>query len=246
MEERTRRSRQLFCRARRSMRRDHTSGHICGCEQRRWRRTFRRMERFEGLARRSHCSRSSVTWTRSRVLSGLAPEELRRRNFLTTGDRTATGQLLTEPVDMQHLLTRALEESDYHAKLARFAEENRDRRSSAGWESRRSCTAQDLQARANADSTPWCRWSFCRMGGRRFLSPRRSSARAPTRFCARWPRRRLQIPYEQVVIAQPDTQVVPNSGPTVASRTAMIVGKLVERASTQTAGDVARLKAACR
>jgi len=42
----------------------------------------------------------------------------------------------------------------------------------------------------------------------------------------------LQIPYEQVVIAQPDTQLVPNSGPTVASRTAMIVGKLVERAST--------------
>jgi CO/xanthine dehydrogenase Mo-binding subunit len=43
----------------------------------------------------------------------------------------------------------------------------------------------------------------------------------------------LQIPYEQVVIAQPDTAVVPNSGPTVASRTAMIIGKLVERASAQ-------------
>jgi CO/xanthine dehydrogenase Mo-binding subunit len=36
-----------------------------------------------------------------------------------------------------------------------------------------------------------------------------------------------------VVIAQPDTHLVPNSGPTVASRTAMIVGKLVERASGQ-------------
>jgi CO/xanthine dehydrogenase Mo-binding subunit len=43
----------------------------------------------------------------------------------------------------------------------------------------------------------------------------------------------LQVPYEQVVIAQPDTALVPNSGPTVASRTAMIVGKLVERASEQ-------------
>ena len=49
---------------------------------------------------------------------GLTPEELRRRNFLATGDHTATGQLLSDPVDMQHLLTRALDESNYHAKRA--------------------------------------------------------------------------------------------------------------------------------
>ncbi len=41
----------------------------------------------------------------------------------------------------------------------------------------------------------------------------------------------LGLPYENVVIAQPDTAVVPNSGPTVASRTAMIVGKLVQSAA---------------
>jgi len=33
---------------------------------------------------------------------------------------------------------------------------------------------------------------------------------------------------EQIEILQPDTSLVPNSGPTVASRTTMIVGKLVE------------------
>jgi CO/xanthine dehydrogenase Mo-binding subunit len=42
----------------------------------------------------------------------------------------------------------------------------------------------------------------------------------------------LRLPYENVAIAQPDTTVVPNSGPTVASRTAMIVGKLVQSAAT--------------
>src|SRR5665213_3742010 len=56
---------------------------------------------------------------------GLSPEEVRRRNFLSTGDTTATGQLLCDPVDMQHLLTRALDEAGYHEKVARFAEENR-------------------------------------------------------------------------------------------------------------------------
>jgi CO/xanthine dehydrogenase Mo-binding subunit len=41
----------------------------------------------------------------------------------------------------------------------------------------------------------------------------------------------LDLPYENVMVAQPDTTVVPNSGPTVASRTAMIVGKLVQSAA---------------
>src|SRR5260370_33445958 len=36
----------------------------------------------------------------------------------------------------------------------------------------------------------------------------------------------LGLPYADIEIAQPDTREVPNSGPTVASRTAMIVGKL--------------------
>jgi CO/xanthine dehydrogenase Mo-binding subunit len=41
----------------------------------------------------------------------------------------------------------------------------------------------------------------------------------------------LGIPYEQVDIAQADTNEVPNSGPTVASRTVMVVGKLVQSAA---------------
>jgi CO/xanthine dehydrogenase Mo-binding subunit len=41
----------------------------------------------------------------------------------------------------------------------------------------------------------------------------------------------LGLPYDCVNIAQPDTTVVPNSGPTVASRTAMVVGKLVQSAA---------------
>jgi CO/xanthine dehydrogenase Mo-binding subunit len=40
----------------------------------------------------------------------------------------------------------------------------------------------------------------------------------------------LGVDYNAVEIAQPDTAHVPNSGPTVASRTVMIVGKLVESA----------------
>src|SRR6185436_16340823 len=38
----------------------------------------------------------------------------------------------------------------------------------------------------------------------------------------------LGVAYEQVDVAQPDTSVVPDSGPTVASRTCMVVGGLLE------------------
>ncbi|HEY5056106.1 MAG TPA: xanthine dehydrogenase family protein, partial [Acidobacteriaceae bacterium] len=55
---------------------------------------------------------------------GLTPEELRRRNLLATGMKTATGQHLTDPVDMQGLLTRALKETDYHAKREEFERAN--------------------------------------------------------------------------------------------------------------------------
>jgi len=50
----------------------------------------------------------------------------------------------------------------------------------------------------------------------------------------------LGLPYESVAIAQPDTTVVPNSGPTVASRTAMVVGKLVQSAAQGIAQTLAK------
>jgi CO/xanthine dehydrogenase Mo-binding subunit len=41
----------------------------------------------------------------------------------------------------------------------------------------------------------------------------------------------LGIDCDDVEIVQPDTAIVPNSGPTVASRTCMVVGKLIESAA---------------
>jgi CO/xanthine dehydrogenase Mo-binding subunit len=43
----------------------------------------------------------------------------------------------------------------------------------------------------------------------------------------------IGLDYADVEMAPPDTGIVPNSGPTVASRTAMVVGRLIERASLQ-------------
>ncbi len=164
---------------------------------------------------------------------GLTPEELRRRNFLSTGDRTATGQLLSDPVDMQALLTRALDESDYHAKQARFNRENPSGPIKRGMGfatffhgagftgsgERRLNSVVDLAL------TPEGRPQL-------FVSSTEFGQGTNTILC-QVAAQALHLPYDDILIAQPDTAHVPNSGPTVASRTAMIVGKLVEQASQE-------------
>jgi CO/xanthine dehydrogenase Mo-binding subunit len=55
---------------------------------------------------------------------GLAPDEFRRGNFIHEGETTATDQIIRERVDMNGLLDRAFEISDYHKKRERFAREN--------------------------------------------------------------------------------------------------------------------------
>src|SRR5688500_15104465 len=55
---------------------------------------------------------------------GLSPEEFRRGNFIKEGETTATNQVIREHVDLDGLLNRALELTDYHAKRERFAREN--------------------------------------------------------------------------------------------------------------------------
>jgi CO/xanthine dehydrogenase Mo-binding subunit len=43
----------------------------------------------------------------------------------------------------------------------------------------------------------------------------------------------LRVPYENIEVAQPDTSVVADSGPTVASRTCMVVGKILEECAIE-------------
>ncbi len=168
---------------------------------------------------------------------GLSPEELRWRNFLTTGDRTVTGQLLESPVDMQGLLTRALEEHSYHDKLTRFAEQNRS-----------SAVKRGVGFACFMHGA-----GFTGSGERRLNSEVKLAVDAETlrpellvssaefgqgtnTILCQVAADALGLPYEDVGIDLPDTARVPNSGPTVASRTAMIVGKLVERAAEKMLG----------
>jgi CO/xanthine dehydrogenase Mo-binding subunit len=162
---------------------------------------------------------------------GLTPEELRRRNFLSTGMKTATGQLLTDKVDMQGLLTRALSESNYHAKRAEFDRTNPTSpiKRGIGFASFMHGTGFTGSGERRLNSL--VKIELTAEGRPNILVSSTEFGQGTNTILCQVCADTLRIPYDDVLIAQPDTSVVPNSGPTVASRTAMIVGKLVERAS---------------
>jgi CO/xanthine dehydrogenase Mo-binding subunit len=162
---------------------------------------------------------------------GLTPAEFRRRNFIHEGETTATGQVIREPVDMAGLLRRAFELTDYEAKRERFARENEGQNlkrgigfasfmHGAGFTGSGEVYLQSIVgAEAQAD------------GRVRLLAASTEIGQGTNTIFAQIAAEALQIDFDLIEVAQPDTGNVPNSGPTVASRTTMIVGKLVESAA---------------
>src|SRR5277367_394367 len=163
----------------------------------------------------------------------IAPDELRRRNFIREGQTLAVGQVVKEKVDMNGLMDRAFELSDYYAKRKLFAAANSDSRGAikkgigfasflhgAGFTgSGEEYLASEVAMEAMADGTVLILAGSTEMG------------QGTNTIFAQIAAEALRLDCEQIKIIQPDTAYVPNSGPTVASRTAMIVGKLVETAA---------------
>jgi CO/xanthine dehydrogenase Mo-binding subunit len=164
--------------------------------------------------------------------AGLSPEEFRRRNFLHAGNTTATSQVIRENIDLGRLLDRALEISSYHAKKQQFAEQNREgpvvRRGigfatfmhGAGFTG---SGEQYLKSVVGLEATA--------QGRVRILAASTEIGQGTQTILSQIAADALGLAYDDIEIAQPDTASVPNSGPTVASRTCMIVGKLVESAA---------------
>ncbi|MDQ3011113.1 MAG: xanthine dehydrogenase family protein molybdopterin-binding subunit [Acidobacteriota bacterium] len=163
---------------------------------------------------------------------GLSPEELRRRNFLREGETTATGQVIREKIDLSALLDRALSLSNYHEKKSRFAEVN----AQSATEKKGIGFATFMHGAGFTGSGEVYLSSVVGLeatstGGVRVLTANTEIGQGTNTVFSQIAAEALGIDFEMIEIAQPDTANVPNSGPTVASRTTMIVGKLVESAA---------------
>lgn len=165
---------------------------------------------------------------------GISPVELRRRNLVRDGQTLATGQVVSDGVDLPALMDAALNDARYderrrqHAAMNQGAAAHPYLRRGIGFATfhhgsgftgvGETYLASEVWVEGHADGTI------------EVLTAQTDMGQGTSTILSQIAAARLGVPAEVVRVATPDTSRVPNSGPTVASRTAMVVGKLIEAA----------------
>ena len=155
---------------------------------------------------------------------GMDPVKLREKNALRPGDFTATGQKLREDCSALQTLKEAVKRSGYRRKVKKYAGSNRGIGIALFFHGSGFTGSGELKLASRAAVE-------CTERGVRLLVSSTEIGQGTRTMHAQIVADALGIPYEDVEVAPVDTAVVPDSGPTVASRTCMVVGKILERAS---------------
>jgi CO/xanthine dehydrogenase Mo-binding subunit len=157
---------------------------------------------------------------------GMDPVRLREINALRPGDTTATGQTLGADCSALDTLRRAVRKSRYRAKRAVAARTGRGIGVSLFYHGSGFTGSGELRLASRAAIEVTER-------GVQVLTSSTEIGQGTRTMHAQIVADALSIPYEQVDVAQPDTSRVPDSGPTVASRTCMVVGGILQRAAAE-------------
>jgi len=159
------------------------------------------------------------------------PVELRRINMIRDGQTTATGQVIGDGVDRLGIVDRALALSDYERRRREHWVRNSEHRylrrgiGMAAFYHGAGFTGSGevmLDSRLHVEAHP--------DGKVQVLCASTEMGQGQITIFVQLAADRLGYDPAEISIAEPDTHRVPDSGPTVGSRTAMVVGRLVERA----------------
>jgi len=153
---------------------------------------------------------------------GLDPVRLRELNALRPGDTTATGQKLGNDASALPVLREAVKRSDFRKKRRAWRGTNRGIGLSLFFHGSGFTGAGEvkLASKASLELTAT---------GARILVASTEIGQGTRTMLAQIVADALLLPFAAIEVHVPDTDAVPDSGPTVASRTCMIVGKLLER-----------------
>jgi CO/xanthine dehydrogenase Mo-binding subunit len=157
---------------------------------------------------------------------GMDPVTLRERNALEPGDTTATGQVMRADCSARIVLAEAVRRTDFRRKREAWRGATRGIGLAlffhgAGFTG---SGERHLNSKARLDLTP---------SGVRIAVGSTEIGQGTRTMHAQIVADALGIPYDEVDVAQPDTDAVADSGPTVASRTCMVVGKILEQCALE-------------
>jgi CO/xanthine dehydrogenase Mo-binding subunit len=154
------------------------------------------------------------------------PVELRRINALRPGDTTATGQMLRDDSSAHLVLEEAVRRTDFSRKREQYRGSNRAIGLSLFYHGAGFTGSGEryLKSKARLELTPT---------GVRIAVGSTDIGQGTRTMHAQIVSDALGIPYADVEVAQPDTARVADSGPTVASRTCMVVGKILEECALE-------------
>lgn len=162
---------------------------------------------------------------------GMDPLDLRKKNILKNGSSFPYGQVLGEGISAELVLDKVVEMSGYREKRRLFEEENRKNsflRKGIGISLGLHGGGFTGSGEENINGSASVRVA----GGKRIevLVSSVEMGQGASTVLPMIAAETLGLDLESVVHHVPDTSVVPNSGPTVASRTTMYVGKTVQDA----------------
>ncbi|MEE8425474.1 MAG: xanthine dehydrogenase family protein molybdopterin-binding subunit [Elusimicrobiota bacterium] len=167
---------------------------------------------------------------------------LRRRNVVKIGSSLSTGQVLKESVGASEVLERTAARSGYAKKRKAYAKHNRNKKNPAWKGIGLALIHHGAGFTGNGERflASKAAVALTRGGGVRVDTASSEMGQGSLSTLAQIAADAVGVPYDWIETAVPDTHRVPDSGPTVASRTCMIVGGLIRRAALQLRDAVSR------
>ncbi len=174
---------------------------------------------------------------------GMDPLAFRSKNAVRVGDVTPTGQTLRESVGALDVLERTGRLADWTRRRARYARENAaaekheraGRVAHGGRRLRRgigislALHGAGFTGSGEVELGSVAALELSRAGRPRIFSANTEIGQGTVTVFSQLVGDALGVPADFVEFQEPDTDLVPDSGPTVASRTVMVVGGLLER-----------------
>jgi len=157
---------------------------------------------------------------------GMDPVKLREKNAMKPGDTTATGQVLPEDTSALAVLREAVSRTSFRQKRRRWHGTDRAIGLSLFFHGSGFTGIGEVKLASKASLELTKR-------GARILVASTEIGQGTRTMHAQIVADTLGIPVEDVDVSDADTSRVPDSGPTVASRTCMVVGGLLQRAAEQ-------------